>query len=120
GVDVGDPRGVGDQGTRGRTTARPDLDADVAGVGDDVGDDEEVGRVALAVDDLDLVFGAADVLLGHLPTLEALPQPLHDLVAQPRRRRLALRHVRLGHAIVGVLFPDLVVVADPLGDEQSV
>ena len=39
---------------------------------------------------------------------------------QPRRRGLPLGHVGLRHAVVGVLFPDRVVVADALGDEQSV
>ena len=53
------PSDVGDQRTGGRTTAGADPDADLAGVVDQVGDDQEVGGEALLHDDVELVLDRA-------------------------------------------------------------
>ena len=63
-VDVGDAHRVGDQRAGGRTAARADPDIDRPRIADQVGDDQEVGRVALLADHLDLEVGTIDVLLG--------------------------------------------------------
>ena len=41
-IDVGDAQAVGDEASRGRAAARPDRDAVLARVADEVPDDEEV------------------------------------------------------------------------------
>lgn len=58
GADVGDAHGVGDEGSGGGSTAGADGDVIVARPLDEVGGDEEVGREAELVDDIDFVFEA--------------------------------------------------------------
>ena len=119
-VDVGNGQRVGHEGAGGRTTARTDADSDGAGMLDELGHDEEVGRVALHLNNGDFVLGALNVLLRHLPAREAVLEALHDLVGEPRGGRVALRHIRNRHAVVGVLLPDLAVVLDAFCDPQGV
>ena len=119
-VDVGDGQRVGHKCTSRRATARPDADAHLTRVLNQLRDDEEVGRVALHVDDVDLVFRALEVLLWDLAAVETRLEPALNLLAQPARRRLAFRHVRDWHAIVRVVLPKLAVIADALGNPQRV
>ena len=65
-VDVGDPQRPGDDRTGRRTAARSDADADLVGVGDEVADDEEVGRETHLDDDVELAVGAIEVFLRDL------------------------------------------------------
>ena len=120
GVDVGDGEGVGDEGAGRRATAWAYSNADGAGVLDKFGHDEEVGGVAFHVDDADFVFGAFDVVGGHFCPVEAVAQPVEDLVAEPGGGGVAFGHVGDGHAVVGVGFPNAGVVLDALGDPEGV
>ena len=114
-VDVGDAQRVGDQRSRRRTAARADPDVDRARVVDQVGDDQEVRRVALVADDLDLVLGALDVLVGH-PGREPPRQPGVDLVPQPRRLVVAVGHREDRHPVAWR--PHVRVGLHPLRDQQ--
>ena len=87
---------------------------------DQLSDDEEVGRVALHVNDVDLVIGALVVLLRNSPTFEAVLQTTVDFLAQPRRRGLPLRYRCQRHAVMWVFFPQLAVITNALRDPQRV
>lgn len=116
-VDVGDAHRVGDERTGGRTTAGADADADLAGVVDEVADDEEVGGEAHLIDDADLVLGALDVLAGRAGG-EATVEAAHDLLVQPARLRLPFRHREDRHPVA--VGPHVLVGLHALGDEQRV
>ena len=120
GVDIGDGEGVGDEGAGRRATAWAYSNADGAGVLDEFGHDEEVGGVAFHVDDADFVFGAFDVVGGYFRPIEAVAQPVEDLVAEPGGGGVAFGHVGDGHAVVGVGFPNARVVLDTFGDPEGV
>src|SRR2546429_371833 len=67
-----------------RTGARPDPDVDRAGVAHQVRHDQEVRRVSLAADDVDLEGRAVDVILWHAGW-KATRKPGIHFVLQPRR-----------------------------------
>ena len=64
GVQVGDVQAVGHHGASRRATARSHRDAVIFGVGDEVGDDEEVVHKAHLADHGHLIFQLLAVLLG--------------------------------------------------------
>ena len=116
-VDVGDAEGVRDQRAGGRTTAGTDPDAHLPGVGDEVGDDEEVGGETLVPDDAQLEVHAGVVTLRH-PAGEAPPEPGEHLAAQELVLGLPGRDREDGHAVA--LGPHLTVGLHPLGDGEGV
>ncbi len=59
-VEVGDPQAVRHRAPGRRATARPDPDAEVAGVLDEIPGDEEVRREPHVVDDLELIGDPLD------------------------------------------------------------
>ena len=119
-VNVRDGQRVRHKRTRRGATARPDANADLARMLDQLGNDEEVGRVALHIDDVDLVVRALDVLLRHLPALEARLQTTHHFLAQPRCWGLPFRNVSHRHPVVRMFLPQLAVVTDTLRNPQGV
>ena len=119
-IDISNGQRVGDQRTGRRATARPHTNAHGARVLNELGHDEEVGRVALHLNNGDLILGALDILFRNVLAGEALLQALHDLVGEPGGWGVALRDVGNRHAIVGVFFPDLAVVLHALGNPQGV
>ena len=87
---------------------------------DQLRDDEEVGGVALAVDDVDLVRGAIEIDLRHLTPVEAFLQPLRHLMGEPGGGGVSVGDGGDGHAVMGVRRPQFAVVLHPLRDEQGV
>ena len=63
GIDVGDLHGIGDEGAGGGAAAGADGDAVVAGVLDEVPDDEEVAGVLHLLDDADFEVQAGFVVV---------------------------------------------------------
>ena len=101
----------------GRAATRPHRDPVLARITADVGDDEEVRRVAHRLDDAHLELDAiAEV--GRRAVAEPLANAVLDLLAQPRGLRLPRRHVELRHPVD--LAEDVGVVADPLRDRERV
>jgi hypothetical protein len=64
GIQVRDPKRVGDERSRARAAAGPDGDPLLLGVADEVLDDEEVARVLHLADDVELVIQALAVRVG--------------------------------------------------------
>ena len=120
GVDVSDSQCVGNKRARSGSTPGTYADTDGAGVLNQVGDDEEVGRVALHVDDFDFVLRPIYVFLRHLATVEAILKPLHHLVSEPTGGCMPIWNVGDWHAIVGVWFPDFTIILDTFGNQQRV
>ncbi|OPZ56407.1 MAG: hypothetical protein BWY91_00398 [bacterium ADurb.BinA028] len=115
-VEVGDAHGVGAHRTGTRATSRPDPDAMVLGPVDEVGDDEEVARVTLAEDDLDLEV--SPLLHGGRDAAGVtLVQPALDLLDEPGGLRLPLRTGESGHVATLLLGEGDVTL---LGDQQRV
>ena len=119
-VDIGNGQRVGDKRAGRRTTARPHTNAHGACVLNELGHDEKVRRVALHLNNGDLILGALDIFLRNILAREARLQPLHYLVGEPGSWGVALGDVGNRHAIVGVFFPDLAVVLHALGNPQGV
>ena len=115
GVDVGDPQRVGHQRAGGRTPARTDPDVHRAGVVDQVGDDEEIGREALVADDLDLIGRAFGVVGGH-PVGEPPGQAAVHFETQPAGLGVALGYREDRHPVARR--PHVGVGLHPLGDQQ--
>ena len=72
-VEFGDAERVGDDRAGRRTPARADPDALAAGVGTEVGDDEEVAREPHLADHVEFVLGLAAVRVGHAIRDNAAP-----------------------------------------------
>ena len=95
-IDVGDAQAVGDEAAGRRAAARPDRDALLAGVADEVPDDQEVPGVPHALDHRDLVVEPRRVLVevvaqlavgGELPEArQALGEALRATRARSSRR----------------------------------
>ena len=115
-VEVGDAHGVGAHRAGTRATAGADADAVALGPVDEVGDDEEVARVALGDDDVLLEGRLLAGVVRH-PVGEAALEAGLDLLDEPRRLVLALGAGEPGHvAPLPLGEGDLA----PLGDEQGV
>ena len=115
GVDIGDPQCVGHQRSGGRSAARTDPDVDRACVVDQIGHNQKVGRITLIADDIDLIGRALDIVGGHT-CRKAAGQAGIDLMAQPARLRLSLRHREHRHPVARG--PHIGVGLHPLGDQQ--
>ncbi len=115
-VEVRDAHGVRAHRPGARAAARSDPDAVALGPADEVGDDEEVARVALGDDDAGLVLGLRADRVRDALGVARLQAPL-DLLDEPGRLVLALGAREAGH--VAALALGEADVA-PLGDEQGV
>src|SRR5690606_12853307 len=81
-IDLGDPERVGDQRARARAAARPDWNAPVLRLADEVPDDEEVARVLHTHDHVELALepfairGDVHFLAGLRELAEAIFEPV--------------------------------------------
>src|SRR5699024_11190624 len=92
-VDISNSQGISNECARCRTTAWADPNTDGTSMFNDLCDDQEVGRVALHINDRNFILGALDVLLGHLFTVEAVFKAFHNFVAQPRIMRIPFEYI---------------------------
>ncbi len=106
-VEIGDPQAVRHRASSSRSSSRPDPDAGIAGVLDQVPRDEEVRREPHVVDDLEFVAEPLDRIVGKLvaPTLlGAFPREVLEVrrVVEPvgdgevRQQRLAELDLQVG------------------------
>src|SRR5699024_3781354 len=119
-VYIGNGQGISHQCTSGRTTAGSYPDTNGSGVLNNLGNDQEVGRVALHINDGDFILRTLDVFLWDFLAVKPVFETFHHFAGQPRRRGMTFRHICHRHAVVGMFFPQRVVGFHALGNPQGV
>ena len=125
-IDVGDAHAPGDQRSGGRASTWSDRDPLLAGVSDEVPDDQEVARVPHLPDHRDLVIETTDVLVDRLaepPGSRQLLKPRQALgeafardVLEVLVERESVRHAKRGQMVLPLRDRDVAA----LGDEHRV
>ena len=122
-IDVGDAHAPRHQRAGGRAAARANRDRLLAGVADEVPDDQEVAAVAHPLHHLDLVVETALVLVDRVgqaafagelpqarqPLLESLARHLLEVLVQRR----AWRHVEAGQVVDPLRDRDVAALGNP-------
>src|SRR5699024_9029086 len=79
-VNIGNGQGISQQCTSGRTTTRAYPDTNGSGVLNNLGNDQEVGRVALHINNGDFILRTLDVFLWDFLAVKPVFETFHHFV----------------------------------------